>query len=47
MKDADKHRAEVLWKNAKDSKLARKEIAKMTDRHKDRDASLKDQLDAS
>jgi hypothetical protein len=35
MKDADKHKAQVLWQNAKDSKLARREIARMTAKHKD------------
>lgn len=35
MSSRDKHKAEVLWQNAKDSKVARKELARMTDKHKD------------
>jgi hypothetical protein len=35
MNARDRHRAEVLWQNAKDSKVARKEIAGMTAKHKD------------
>jgi hypothetical protein len=34
MKDKEKHRLEVLWKNARDSKVARKEIAISTPPHK-------------
>lgn len=34
MDDRQKQRLEVLWKNGKDSKLARKEIARTTPRHK-------------
>ena len=35
MKDADKHRAQVLWNSARESKVARKEISRMTPKHKD------------
>lgn len=35
MTPQEKHKQEVLWKNAKDSKLARREIAKSTPKHRD------------
>jgi hypothetical protein len=35
MNDREKHVQEVLWKNARESKLARREIASKTERHKD------------
>lgn len=35
MNDKEKQKQEVLWNNARESKLARKEIANSTPKHRD------------